>query len=138
MNDEVSPASSEPARRRPAPTSLSGHWLGGPAQVVTLRETTIIIAVKPDCYGCRDALNSGRRRIATLPVLFVGAGDVVDPEWVDGGASVFVSPDALRDLAITWPPFYVVVDPAFGEVVTEGVVFAIPQVEAEVTAFLSR
>jgi hypothetical protein len=49
---------------------------------------------------------------------------------------VLVAPALLASLEVTWPPFYVLIEPATRLVVCEGVVFAPAQVATEIASFL--
>ena len=138
MTDDFQFRSFDDARPRPAPRSLTGHWLGGAPVSIELTSLTIVIAIKTDCDGCRDIVNARRDRVAGLETIVVSASDELDEQWARSRSSILVAPQLLEQLDVRWPPFYVVVDPASSSVVTEGVVLDLEQVEREVTSFLSR
>ena len=120
---------------RVAPDSLKGHWPAGPEVTVTLAETTLVVAVKADCDGCRDFLNADLNELG-VAVLVISRDDAGSSEWIDAKRPVLVSPEAFQLLDIRWPPFYVLVDPIAGRVLTEGVLFGPSQVAAEIASYL--
>ncbi len=113
-------------RERPAPAELTGIDASGHTVSVPLSGRHLIVAVKPDCDGCRSMLDATSDDVAGLPMVFLAAQH--SDEWRD--REVLVSPGALEELGITWPPFYVVVDS--GRIVGEGVVFGPRQVAEEI------
>jgi hypothetical protein len=123
-------------RTRVAPDSLKGHWSGGADVTVDLLETTLVVAVKADCDGCRDFLNADLDELP-VPLLVISHDDDESSEWRDTAQPVFVSPEAFQLLDIRWPPFYVLVDPVAHHVLTEGVLFGLSQVCAEIAAYLN-
>jgi hypothetical protein len=122
-------------RERSAPQSLNGHWIDGDETVVELDETTLVVAIKPHCDGCREFINADLDELH-VPVLVVSAEDDETAEWRDARQPVFVSPEALRLLDVRWPPFYVLVDPHSRRVVTEGVLFGPSQVASEIAPYI--
>jgi hypothetical protein len=122
-------------RHRVAPDSLRGHWADGVDVTVALTHTTLIVAIKSDCDGCREFLASELDELR-VPTLVVSANDDGRAEWTDAVQPVFVSPDAFRLLDVRWPPFYVLIDPVARQVLTEGVLFGPAQVAAEIAGYL--
>jgi len=123
-------------RERVAPTSYRGHWSDGPEVTVALSGVTLVVAIKSNCDGCREFINSNLDNLH-VPVLVISANDDVSSEWVGALAPVLVSPEALAVLDIRWPPFYVLLDPASGRVLTEGVLFGSAQVADEIASHLA-
>jgi hypothetical protein len=122
-------------RKRVAPDSLKGHWSDGAEVTVELTETTLIVAVKADCDGCRDFINADLDELR-VPLLVISHDDDASSEWIDAVQPVLVSRDAFQQLDIRWPPFYVLIDPIAGRVLTEGVLFGPSQVIAEIEPYL--
>ena len=54
------------------------------------------------------------------------------------GRDVVIAPAALEALDVRWPPAYLVIDPAVGSVIGEGVVFDAAQVRDEIDEFKVR
>jgi hypothetical protein len=124
-------------RERPAPDALTGHWSDGDDETVTFGETTLVVAIKPHCDGCREFLNADPSEIP-VPVLVISADEDENAEWRDTRRRVLVAPGAFELLDIRWPPLYVLIDPTTRRVVCEGVLFGSAQVAAEIAAFLER
>jgi hypothetical protein len=123
---------------RPAPDTITGTSLQGEAISRRLNGLTLIVAIKQSCDGCRDFVFSTLSELRDLPFVILSATDDLNGEWIDALQPILVAPQALVDLDIRWPPFYVLVEPQQHQVVTEGVVFAPAQVAAEIAAYLSR
>ena len=123
---------------RPAPDTITGTSLQGEAISRTLNGLTLIVAIKQSCDGCRDFVFSTLSELRDLPFVILSATDDLNGEWIDALQPILVAPQALADLDIRWPPFYVLVEPQQHQVVTEGVVFAPAQVAAEIAAYLSH
>jgi len=119
-------------RERAAPTSVHGHWSNGDAIDIELDGLTLIVAVKSNCDGCADFVNSPLDELHGVMVLVLSASDDDEGEWANAVQPVLVAPETLRELEVRWPPFYVLVDPATSRVVTEGVVFGPSQVAMEI------
>jgi len=135
VTSDINARSFDRPRERVAPDSLHGHWSDGVDVAVALSETTLVVAIKPDCDGCRAFIDSDLDELP-VRVLVVSADDDRAGEWVDAVQPVFVSPEAFRLLDIRWPPFYVLIDPLARRVLTEGVLFGPSQVAAEIASFL--
>jgi hypothetical protein len=120
-------------RERAAPGSLVGHWPDGDDVTITLSAVTLVVAIKSNCDGCREFLDADLGQFS-VPVLVVSAE--ASNEYHGARQPVFVSPDALRLLEVKWPPFYVLIDPIARKVLTEGVLFGVDQVSAEIASFL--
>lgn len=135
MTSEFNARSFDRPRERVVPTSYRGHWPDGPAVTVDLRGITLVVAIKSNCDGCREFIRSNLDTLR-VPVLVISATDDESSEWIDALARVFVSPEALAVLDIRWPPFYVLIDPATGRVLTEGVLFGSSQVAEEIASYL--
>jgi hypothetical protein len=134
VTSEFNARSFDRPRDRVAPASFVGHWPDNDEVTITLTEVTLVVAIKSHCDGCREFLDADLGEFG-VPILVVAAKDA-SAEWRDARQLVFVSPDALRLLDVTWPPFYVLVDPAARKVLTEGVLFGAHQVAAEIAPFL--
>jgi hypothetical protein len=95
---------------------------------------TLVVAVKPDCDGCRDFLRGDLKELSNLDVVVISA--VSSDEWVDVANDVLIAPELLKELDIRSAPFYLLIDPSSARVVTEGVVFGPSQVAAEIAGAL--
>jgi hypothetical protein len=135
VTSEFGARSFDRARERAAPNALNGHWSGGAELTVDLTEVTLVVAIKSHCDGCRDFINADVSDLR-VPVLVISADEDISSEWRDARQPVFVSPEAFRLLDVRWPPFYVLIDPVARRVVSEGVVFAVPQVAGEIGPYL--
>jgi predicted nucleotidyltransferase len=109
---------------------LTGVTRRGEERRIELRRTTLVVAVKPDCDGCRDFLRGDLRELADVDVVIISA--VSSDEWADAMNEVLVAPELMKELDIRSAPFYVLIDPTSLRVVTEGVVFGPSQVAAEI------
>jgi hypothetical protein len=135
VTSEYNARSFDRPRERAAPEALSGHWSNGDEATVALTRITLIVAIKSNCDGCRAFINEDLSDLP-VPVLVIGADEDESSEWLDATQPVLVSPDAFRLLDIRWPPFYVLIDPIARRVVSEGVLFGLAQVAAEIAPFL--
>jgi hypothetical protein len=122
-------------RDRPAPSVLIGESPGGELRRIELRRRTLVIAVKPDCDGCREFLHGDLLEFSHLDVIVVTA--VSSEEWVDAQNDVLIAPELMKELDIKAAPFYVLIDPSISRVVTEGVIFGPAQVAAEIAGALN-
>jgi hypothetical protein len=122
-------------RDRVAPHCLSGHWSNGTEVTVELSTATLVVAIKSNCDGCREFISADLEGLR-VPVLIISAEDEVSSEWRDARQPVFVSPEAFQLLDVRWPPFFVLVDPLNHRVLTEGVLFGVEQVAAEIAPFI--
>ena len=122
-------------RERPAPRVLNGKTPDGGERHVELLRTTLVVAVKPDCDGCRDFLFSDLHELSDVDVVVVSA--VSSDEWADTPNDVLIAPELMNELDIRSAPFYVLIDPNSLRVVTEGVVFGPSQVAAEIADSLT-
>ena len=116
-------------RERPAPTSYLVH-AGGREERRSFDALTLVVAVKPDCDGCRDFVEGTHGLGEQVVVVAVSEDGAFE------GRDVVVSPELWRDLDIHSAPFYVVVDPTRALVVAEGSVFSPAQVAAEIESRL--
>jgi hypothetical protein len=135
VTPDVNARSFDRPRERAAPHSLPGHWCDGDETVVDLTELTLVVAIKSHCDGCREFLNADLGELH-VPVLIVSAEEDDTTEWRDARHSVLVSPEAFRLLDVRSAPFYVLVDPLAGRVVSEGVLFGSSQVAKEIAPYL--
>ena len=124
-------------RERPAPRVFEGHWLSGEPARVELHQTTLLVAVKANCDGCRDFVNSPLDALRGVDVVFVGATPLEGNDWLASRHPVLIAPALLEALEVRWPPFYVLINPLTQRVLTEGVVFGPDQVAAEIERYLS-
>jgi hypothetical protein len=124
-------------RPRPAPQFFSALTLQGERVRHDFEGLTLLIAIKSNCEGCRDIVNSSLEEFADLHVLIVSATNDDDDEWHDSAHPIVVAPELLGELDIKWPPFYVVIDASTRRVVCEGVVFGPDQIREEIAAFIA-
>lgn len=117
---------------------VTGTTLDGTPITRTLEATTLIVAVKQNCDGCRDFVFSALDELQSLPVIVVSSTGDLNGEWKDAVQSIIVAPETLKELDVRWPPFYVLVDPRLGQVITEGVVFGPAQVAKEISGYLTQ
>jgi hypothetical protein len=136
VTSEFHARSFDRTRQRPAPESLSGHWLNGDEATIALTRLTLVVVIKSNCDGCREFLYANLEAFRDLDVVFVSATDDALGEWAEAPRRVLVAPALLASLEVTWPPFYVLIEPATRLVVCEGVVFAPAQVATEIASFL--
>lgn len=136
MTPEFNARSFDRPRERVAPTSLRGHWFEGDEAVVQFTEVTLVVAIKSHCDGCREFIAADLDELH-VAVLVVSAEDGESSEWRDARQLVFVSPDAFTLLDVRSAPFYVLIDPIAGRVVTEGVLFGPSQVTKEIAPYLA-
>lgn len=118
-------------RERPAPTAYAVR-VGDRVETRTFRDLTLVVAVKPDCDGCRDFVEGVHGLGERVDVVVVASRDA----GAFAGRDVVVSPELWRDLEIRSAPFYVVVDPLRGLVVAEGSVFSPAQVAEDIGRLL--
>jgi hypothetical protein len=130
------PRSFDAARPRAVPARATGTRRDGTPWTVTLASPTLIVAVKAQCDGCRPFVLADLPELAGVELLVVSQS-AGDPDWDGAVRDVLVSPALLEDLDVRWPPFYLLVDPATGRVLVEGVVFAPAQVAAEIAPYLA-
>lgn len=124
----------DPPRERPAPRVLVGISPGGEERRIELHRMTLVVAVKPDCDGCRDFLRGDLQEFPDVDVVIVSAFS--SDGWMDAANEVLIAPELMKELDIRSAPFYVLIDPLSLRVVTEGVVFGPSQVAAEIAGDL--
>lgn len=124
-------------RERPAPAVLKGRTNGGDDAVVQLRGPTLVVAIKPDCDGCRDFVDGELVEFEGVPVVLVSATNGND-EWQHARRVVLVAPELLDELEIRSAPFYVLIDPENRRVLCEGSLFSAAQVASEIASSLSH
>jgi hypothetical protein len=135
VTSEFNARSFDRPRDRVAPSSLRGHWPDGAEVTIELTDVTLVVAIKPHCDGCREFLHTDPDEL-DVPVVVVSAEEDEATEWRDARHPVFVSPETLRLLDVRWPPFYVLIDPHAGRVLTEGVLFGAEQMASEIATYL--
>ena len=96
---------------------------------------TLVVAVKPDCDGCREFIEGDLEELGGLRVVPVARDDGAG-EWARARREVVVAPELLDELDVRWPPFYVLLGPG-RQLLAEGVVFGPAQVAAEVAPYLA-
>jgi hypothetical protein len=96
---------------------------------------TVVVAVKPDCDGCRDFVEGNLDDLSHVDVIVVSAES--NEDWRAQQRAVVVSPATLEVLEILSAPFYVLIDGVQSRVVSEGSVFSPSQVAKEIAAFLT-
>jgi hypothetical protein len=130
------PHSFDAPRERVAPRELSGRTLEGKEWRRVLEGLTLVVAVKPQCDGCRDFIDGDLDELDEVDVVIVSAA--LDDEWRGARQGVVVSPETLSLLDIRSAPFYVLIDATRERVVSEGIVFEPAQVADEISPFLAR
>lgn len=130
------PYSFDAPRERAAPRELSGSTLEGKEWRRVLEGLTLVVAVKPQCGGCRDFIDGDLTELDDVDVVIVCAA--LDDEWHGARQHVVVSPETLSELDIRSAPFYVLIDATRQRVISEGIVFAAAQVADEISPFLPR
>jgi hypothetical protein len=133
---EFRPHSFDAPRERAAPRELSGLTLEGKEWRRVLEGLTLVVAVKPQCDGCRDFIDGDLDELDDVDVVIVSG--TPDDEWHGARQRVVVSPETLIELEIRSAPFYVLIDATRERVVSEGIVFAPAQVADEISPFLAR
>ncbi len=123
-------------RERPGPSVLRGLTPAGSSRSIELRRMTLVVAVKPECDGCRDFIRGDLSELNDVEVVVVSA--TASEEWHGAVTDVLVAPSLMKELDIRSAPFYVLLDPTKGKVVLEGVVFGSAQVAAEIASALDR
>lgn len=126
-----------PPRRRGTPLSFTGVTLEGKTLTHTFSGMTLVVAVKTMCDGCRDFVNAALDEFDAIEVVIVSATNDHDAEWAHARHQIIVAPEFMKQLDVRWPPFYVVIDAATSEVVTEGVVFGPSQVAQEIAPYVA-
>jgi hypothetical protein len=121
-------------RNRPAPREFVGVTQTGEERRVEIRQLTLVIAVKPDCDGCRAFVHGDLDELCGVDVVMVSATS--SSEWDGAENEVLISPAFMKELNIRSAPFYVLIDPSTQRVVIEGVVFGPSQVAAEIAGAL--
>ena len=122
-------------RDRPAPRTLSGRSLSGDELTVVFVGPTLIVAVKPNCDGCRDFVHGDLRDLANVQVIVVSATPG-DQEWNTTRQPIVVAPEFMDELEIRSAPWYVLIDPASSRVLGEGTLFNPAQVASEIASLL--
>lgn len=125
-------------RERSAPRSFSALSIDGVPTTHVFEGLTLVVAVKSQCDGCRDFVNSPLDELGGVNVVILSASADGSSEWTNAKHPILVAPQALDELEIKWPPFYVLVDAGSSRVVSEGVVFGPSQVASEIERFLLR
>lgn len=129
------PHSFDAPRERRAPRELSGSTLHGKEWRRVLEGLTLVVAVKPQCDGCRDFIDGDLEELDDVDVVIVSA--TLDDEWRGARQQVVVSPQTLNLLDIRSAPYYVLIDATRQCVVSEGNLFAPAQVADEISPFLA-
>ncbi len=122
-------------RQRHVSLSISGVVNGVPV-TKSITEKTLVVAIKPNCDGCRDFVHSTLDDLGNVDVLVVSETSDPNGEWINGNQEVIISPEILDILGIKWPPFFVLIDPSTSMIITEGVVFGPSQIAKEIAPFL--
>jgi hypothetical protein len=126
----------DPPRDRPAPSELHGHSLSGEAIRLQLTGPTVIVAIKPDCDGCRDFIHGDLHELEHVDVIVVSAHTGGD-DWIAARQRVVVAPEFMKELDVLSPPSYLLIDPKVSRVLCEGVLFAPAQVASEIASYLN-
>ncbi len=123
------------SRERDAPRRYRGVDVAGEPVEGEFTETTLVVAIKEDCLGCRSVLDAPVDAFG-VTTLLVAARPSAEPGWVTTRHRLVVSAQLLDELDVRFPPSYVLIDPERGRVIGEGVVFAPEQVREELARFL--
>jgi hypothetical protein len=121
-------------RERPAPRTLGGRTIDGEPLEIDIEGTTLVVAVKPNCDGCRTFLEGDLDAFRDIDVVFVSVSN--DDEWRVSSHEVLIAPAVFVALEIRSAPFYVLIDAQSSRVVAEGSLFSPTQVAAEIAVFL--
>lgn len=121
-------------RERPAPSVLRGRSAEGEAFEIVLRSLTLVVAIKPDCDGCRDFVEGDLVELDHLEVVLVSATS--SDEWARARRPVLIAPELLTELEIRAAPVYVLIDPARERVLSEGALFSPAQVASEIASYV--
>lgn len=122
-------------RQRLVDLRFSGTVNGAPV-TKSITEKTLVVAIKPNCDGCRDFVHSTLQDLSNVNVLVVSESNDANGEWANGNQEVLICPEILTTLGIRWPPFFVLIDPSTSMILTEGVVFGPSQIAREIAPFL--
>jgi len=133
---DAAPRSFDQPRGRVVPASFTGVDRSGRPAVVDLGSPCLVLVVKPNCDGCRDALASDLQPLDGVAIVAVSPTAGAPGEWDSARVEVVVAPEFLEALDVRFPPVYLLVDAARGRVLTEGVLFDAVQVASEVAPYL--
>ncbi|MFZ0767611.1 MAG: hypothetical protein WAM64_00145, partial [Acidimicrobiales bacterium] len=92
-------------RRRPAPLQLRGRSLEGDERSIAVTSPTLIVAIKPNCDGCREFVHGSLEELAGIAVVLVSATNG-DEDWNIAPREILVAPDLMRELKIRSAPYY--------------------------------
>lgn len=123
-------------RERDAPSVLIGRGFADEARRVDVTRPTLVVAVKPNCDGCRDFIEGDLSALEAVELVVVAR--TRDDEWSGARREVWLAPELMDALLITAPPFYVLIDPGSRRVVAEGAVFDAAQVASEISSYLTN
>ena len=124
------------ARGRPAPRHFRGRRLNGELVQGEFERLTLILVIKEDCLGCRSVLEAPADAFGEVATMIVAARASREAGWESTPHRLLISELLLQELEVLYPPFYVLIDPAQQEIVTEGVIFDSQQVREEIAPFL--
>jgi hypothetical protein len=130
-----SPRSFGSPRPRPAPPRWELTARDGSITTYDVTTPTLVVAVKPNCDGCRPFYVSPLPELGDLPIVVVAAQSLAETEFDTAIREVVAADELLAALEIRWPPFYVLVAPFPPRVALEGVVFSPAQVAAEIASW---
>ena len=126
----------DPPRARPVPAIWELRDSHGRERTLPIERTTLLIAVKANCDGCRSFYIENHAWANDLEVVVAATSiDGVD-EFLGGAREVVAAASLLAALDVKWPPFYVLVGADPPHVITEGVAYAPDQVSEEIAPFL--
>ena len=123
-------------RQRRAPRHYEGTNLWDEPVSGEFTCLTLIVAIKEDCWGCRNILECSPGEMGDVTTLLVAAQASRETSWRSSPHRVLISASLLKELDVRWPPFYVLFDPTQEKVMSEGVVFDAHQVREEIAPFL--
>lgn len=119
-------------RRRPAPATAHLTDSAGAVHILTLKPRTLIVAVKSNCEGCKPFVEDLSIEFFDWRLIVVTRDSMLTAA---DQRPVWLAPELLDALEIASAPFFVALDGAPLNVVTEGVVFAPEQVAREISEF---
>lgn len=110
--------------------------MSGEERILELSGITLVVAIKPDCDGCRDFVHGDLKELAGVHVIVICATNGGD-EWDGARQEILMAPNLFDELDIRSAPFYVLIDPKSSRVLSEGVLFGPAQVAREIATYLT-
>lgn len=123
-------------RPRPAPPQWPIEGPTGILGTFTLTGPTVVVVVKADCDGCRSFFHGAAAALAPATLHLVTRDDPALAAFSGAEPTVWRATALLDELAVRWPPVYLLLAPDPPRVLSEGVVFSPEQVRAELEPYL--